>query len=168
MARHASRRANAFSRIFSHPFYILLAIASSIAFYYLFHCLVTSSNYGIFIYTTSIYLIYALMATSGILFSISVFAVLHSIASRKAEAASGIVSMLMPSLGGVIASCACTFPIIASFLLFIGVNTFEAAGIVSLIGAYQAWIMIAMIAVNLAIIYYYLGKFGLGHGRGKR
>ena len=154
-----SGRLNVLFAILSHPLYFALTALSSYAFFYLFHYLVTLSNYGIFLYFLPIYLIYALMITSGILFSISTFAIVHAIASRRAEAAGEIISILMPSLSGLVATCACTFPLLASVLIFLGINTFEAAGIISLINSNQTLLITAMLAINLIAIYYYLGKF---------
>ena len=66
--------------------------------------------------------------------------------------------MLLPSLGGFVASCGCSFSIFASLLIFLGVNTFDAVGLVGTINKYQFWLILAFILVNLALIYVYLGK----------
>ena len=155
-------RPAALIKIFSHPLYIIVAAASASAFFYLFRYIVSASNYGVFLYLGPIYLVYLLVATSGVLFSISVFAIVYSLASRRTEASSSIISILLPSIGGLVAGCACAFPLIASILLFVGINTFEAAGLISSINSYQVWIMLAMVAINLGIIYYYLGRFNFG------
>ncbi|MCL4365515.1 MAG: hypothetical protein M1569_04115 [Candidatus Marsarchaeota archaeon] len=165
----ANRRINTAIRIFSHPLYILIAVLGSSAFFYIFHYLISRSNNGVFIIFTPIYLIYALVITSGILFSISVFAIIHSVASRRSGVSGGIASALLPAAGSLIASCGCSFSLLASILLFLGINTFEAAGIISFIGSYQAWIILAMISANILMIIYYLGKpFGLHQPLRKR
>jgi hypothetical protein len=43
-------------------------------------------------------------------------------------------------------------------LAFIGINAFEISSVVSSISLYQLWLIIAIIAVNLVMIFYYLGK----------
>lgn len=144
--------------IFSHKRYIALTAIFAAILYALFYYLITANNKGIFLITIPVYVIYLLVITSGILLSISVFAAAYSIASKKAEAAGGILGILLPSIGGVVATCACDFPILASILTIFGVNTIDAVGIISEIGDYGAWIMGAMIAINLIAIYYYLGK----------
>ncbi len=165
MPGRVSARLRTFAAIFARKRYMAIAAAGALLFYYLFYYLVSAENYGAFILLMSPYLLYALVVTSGILFAISVFAVANSLASRRMGIEGGIIGVLMPSIGGVVASCACTFPIIASVLLFFGVNTLEAAGIISLVNSYQLWIMLAMIAANLAIIYYYLGRLGISKKR---
>ena len=155
-------------RIYSNVKYLLLAIVSSIAFFYLFRYLIASNNHGIFLLLMPIYVIYALVATSGILFSISVFTMSYSIASRKLGAMGGLEGVIAPSIGGLVASCACTFPLLESVLLFLGVNTFDAIGIVSAVASYQIWIISAMILINLGMIYYYLGKISVPPSRKKR
>ncbi len=158
------RRINTAIRIFSHPLYISIATLSAVAFFYIFYYLIASANNGIFLIFMPIYLIYALVITSGVLFAISAFAIVHSLASRRTGAASGIASALLPAAGGFVVGCGCSFPILASVLLFLGINTFEAVGIVSIISSYQAWIITAMILANFAMIVYYLGRpFGLHH-----
>lgn len=148
-------------RIFRHPAYIAIAAVSATLFFYLFRYLTAVNNHGIFLIFIPIYVVYALVLTSGILFSISVFAIAHSIASRRLGEIGGIEGVLLPSLGGLVASCGCAFPLLESIFLFFGINAFEAVGIVSVINSYQIWIIAAMVLVNLATIYYYLGKIPL-------
>ena len=158
MKEKANRRLSTATAIFRHPAYILIAAASALAFYYLFLYLIAVNNHGIPLITAPLYLVYLLVATSGIVFSISLFAIAHSIASRRMGEIGGIEGVLIPSIGGLVASCGCAFPLLESILLFFGINTFEAVGIVSTINAYQSWILGIMILINLATIYYYLSK----------
>jgi hypothetical protein len=147
------------ARIFRHPTYAFVAIASAAIFLYIFRYLIAANNYGIFLIFVPMYVVYALVATSGILFSISLFAIAHSVSSRKIGGIGGsIEGVLLPSLGGLVAGCGCAFPVLESVLMFFGVDAFEAVGIVSAINSYQLWILSAMIAINLATIYYYLGR----------
>jgi hypothetical protein len=151
-------RIGVFAAIFSRKAYIAIAAASALVFYYVFYYLVVSDNYGVFLVLMPIYLIYLLVATSGILFSISVFTVAYSAASRRLGVEGGIMGVLLPSMGGIVAGCACALPLLTSILLFLGINAFEALGIVTAIGIYQLWIVLAMIAINTGMIYYYLGR----------
>ncbi len=144
--------------IFKHPAYLAIAAISSILFYYLFTYLIAANNYGIMLILVPMYLVYILVITSGIVLSVSIFTIAFSIAYRRIGALGSAEGILIPSIGGLVAGCGCSFPIIESVLLFFGVNVFEAAGIASAIAAYQEWIMVAMILANLAVIYYYLGR----------
>ena len=153
----SNRRLIALKRIFESPVYIVLAVAAAIIFYFLFEYLVASSNHGLLIFFIPQYYIYALVATSGILLSISVFTVMHSLSRKLSGATGGILSVLLPSVGGLVVSCGCEFPILASVLLFFGINTFEAIGLISIISTYQTWIISGMVLINLALIYFYAG-----------
>ncbi len=157
-----SRRLVTASRIFSHYAYVAIAAISSAIFFYLFRYLIAINNHGIFLLLIPIYIVYALVLTSGVLFSISIFAIAHSVASRRIGEIGSIEGIIIPSIGGLVASCGCAFPLLESIFLFFGVNVFEAIGIISVINSYQLWILIAMILVNLATIYYYLGKIPIG------
>lgn len=158
-------RALVLSRIFSHPVYAAAAVISTAAFYYLFRYLIEANNHGIFLVLVPLYLVYVMAATSGLVFSTSLFAIAHSVASRRAGELGSIEGILVPSISGIVAGCGCAFPLLESVLLFFGVNALEAAGIVSLISSYQSWIMLALVLLNVAMMYYYLGKIPLGPRR---
>jgi len=158
MKKRLNPRVATFIGIFRHPAYIIIAAACSFLFYWLFAYLIAVNNHGIILILVPIYLVYLLVVTSGIIFSISLFAIAHSISSRRIGEIGGIEGIILPSLGGLVASCGCAFPLLESILLFLGVNTFEAIGIVSTINSYQVWILCAIIAINLVTMYYYLGK----------
>lgn len=162
------RRLVTASRIFGHSAYVAIAAASSVLLFYLFRYLIAVNNHGIFLLLIPIYIVYALVVTSGILFSISLFAIAHSVASRRIGEIGGIEGIIIPSLGGLVASCGCAFPLLESIFLFFGINAFDAVGIISVVNAYQLWILIAMILVNLATIYYYLGKIPIGPAKKSR
>jgi hypothetical protein len=166
--RLKGRRLLTAGRIFRHPLYIAIAAVSTILFFYLFRYLIAINNHGIFLLLMPMYIVYLLVLTSGVLFSISLFAIAHSVASRRLGEIGGIEGLVIPSLGGLVASCGCAFPLLESIFLFFGVNTFEAVGIVSVINSYQLWILGAMIFINLATIYYYLGKVPMGPAKKRR
>ena len=149
-------------RIFRHPAYIAIAAVSAILFFFLFRYLISVNNHGIFLIFIPMYVVYLLVLTSGVQFSISLFAIAHSVASKRLGEIGSIEGLIIPSLSGLVASCGCAFPLLESIFLFFGVNTFEAVGVVSVINSYQLWILCALILVNLATIYYYLGKIPMG------
>lgn len=151
-------RLDVFLIIFKNPVYILSTIISSAIFYYIFYILIAISNKGIFILLIPAYLIYLLMILSGILFSISLYSLLKSLLTKAARFEGEIASILLPSIGGLISSCGCSFSIFASLLGFLGVNAFESIGIVSTISTYQLWLIVALVVINVAMIYFYLGK----------
>ncbi len=162
------RRLLTAGRIFRHPVYIAIAAISTIVFFYIFVYLISVNNHGIFLLLLPMYVVYLLVLTSGVLFSISLFAIAHSVASRRLGEIGGLEGLIIPSLGGLVASCGCAFPLLESIFLFFGVNAFEAVGIVSVINSYQLWILCAMVLINLATIYYYLGKIPMSPPKNRR
>ncbi|MHB1829880.1 MAG: hypothetical protein ACYCO0_00630 [Candidatus Micrarchaeaceae archaeon] len=158
MKHRTGTRLDTARRIFSKPAYIMIAAAASILFFYLFRYLIEVNNYGIFLVLIPMYVIYALVITSGIIFSISLFAIGNSIASRRMGEIGGLEGIIIPSLGGLVASCGCAFPLLESILLFFGVSVLQAAGIASAINSYQIWILLSMITLNVILVYYYLGR----------
>lgn len=157
MPRHISRL-EAFLIIFRHPTYIISTIISSIIFYYIFYLTIVASNEGVFLVVIPIYLVYLLVILSGMLFSISLYIIARSLLTRAARLEGSIAGILLPSIGGLIASCGCSFSVLASILIFLGINTFDAVGLVSLINSYQIWLIILLILIDIAMIYFYLGK----------
>ncbi len=158
MKHRTGTRLDTAIRIFSKPAYMMIAAAASILFFYLFRYLIEVNNHGIFLVLIPMYIIYALVITSGAIFSISLYAIWHSIASRRMGELGSIEGILIPSLGGLVASCGCAFPLLESVLLFFGVSVLQAAGIASAINSYQIWILSSMITLNVILVYYYLGK----------
>ncbi len=166
--KYKSKRISSAIAIFKKPAYTIIAISSAIAFFYLFRYLVSVNNDGLFLIFIPIYLIYALVATSGVLFSISIFTIAHSISMKRSGAVGGIEGILLPSIGGLIVGCGCSFPLLESILLFFGVGVFQAVGIISILNGYQYAIIAAMIALNIIAIYYYLGRLQQPPRRRKR
>ncbi len=156
-------RLEMFKIIFSHPVYIISTIVSAAVFYAIFYYLIAISNKGIFLLLLPGYLVYTLMITSGILFSISLYIIIRSILTKAARLEGSVAGVLLPSLGGLIASCGCSFSVLASIMIFFGINTFNAVGFVSAVSNYQIPLFAVLISANLIIIYYYLGKIANFH-----
>ncbi len=157
MPRHISRL-DAFILIFKHPAYIISTIASAAVFYYIFYLMIILSNRGAFLLFVPIILVYLLVLVSGILFSISLYIMARSILTKASRLEGGIAGILLPSLGGLIASCGCSFSVFASLLIFLGINTFDAVGVISVINSYQLWLIALLILIDIGLVYYYLGK----------
>jgi hypothetical protein len=151
-------RLDTFLIIFKHPTYIASTIISAAIFYGILYLLIVMSNEGVFLLLIPPYLAYALVITSGILFSISLYSLARSVLTRAARLEGGSAGVLLPSLGGLVASCGCSFSVLASILVLLGINSFEAIGLVSIINSYQIWLFLIMIAANITIIYIYLGR----------
>ncbi|MDE1874196.1 MAG: hypothetical protein KGI04_03710 [Candidatus Micrarchaeota archaeon] len=152
------RRLDVFKRIFTSPFYILVAIVAIVAYYALFSYLIISSNKGIFLVTAPIYLVYALILSAAVLLATSVYAVSVSIRARYAGAEGSALSIITSSFGGLIIGCNCYAPIFASMLYAIGFGSLQVSSAISFLGVYQVWLVALLVAANLIFIYYQLGR----------
>ncbi len=140
------------------PVYQAIMTSAALLYFLVFHILVIASNYGIFLVTIPIYLVYIMVASAGFLLALSVFSIRTALIGRVSAAGEGALSAILPTVGSLVATCACSYSLLASLLAFIGINAFEISSVVSSISLYQLWLIIAIIAVNLDMIFYYLGK----------
>jgi hypothetical protein len=157
-------RIGAFATVFREPRYIAIALLGAIAYYFVYFIIIRASNYGIFLITVPLYLIYAIAATSGILLALSAFSIAKSLLSLKAGTAGGIASAFIPSVGSMVATCACSYPILGSFLFFLGVNAFELSSIVSVISQYELEATFLIVVVNMLLLFYYSGRIARAEG----
>ena len=140
------------------PAYQAIMTGAALLYFLIFYNLITASNYGIFLVTIPIYLVYIMVASAGFLLSLSVFSIKTALLGRASAAGEGALSAILPTVGSLVATCACSYSLLASLLAFIGINAFEISSVVSSISLYQLWLIIAIIAINLVMIFYYLGK----------
>src|SRR5271155_3239917 len=94
-------RLEAFLIIFRHPTYIISTLLSSAVFYYIFYLMIAASNEGVFLIFIPIYLVYILVALSGILFSISIYTISRSLLTKAARFEGSLAGILLPSVGGL-------------------------------------------------------------------
>ncbi len=158
LKRQLKTRVTALREIFVSPLYVAIAAIGVIAYYYLFRYLILSSNSGVFLLTVPIYLVYALVVTSGVLLATSIHNLKTHMQLSSASVEEGLASAITPLIGGAIASCGCQFSVLASFLYLFGIGSVQATSIVLLLNAYQLQLMVVFIIVNLLLLYYGLGK----------
>ncbi|MGC8676419.1 MAG: hypothetical protein ACP5T3_02810 [Candidatus Micrarchaeia archaeon] len=160
-AQRRSGRMAAFARILTKPAYAAVALAAATLYYLLFYFLIKGST-DVFFITLPMYLIYALVATGALAFTIGMAGAVHAYKRRRASASSGIAcsvtSTITPLIGGVVASCGCESPVVFPFIIGLGFSSLQALAFVSLLAKYNTYIVLAMIAINLFLIYYQLGK----------
>ncbi len=161
---YKTNRLKALTGIFSKPLYAIIGILSSIGYFTLFYLMVKSSNYGIFLLTVPVYVIYVISVTSGILLSLSLFSIFKSLLSVRTGVAGGVLSVVLPSVGSTVITCACSYPIIGTFLLFVGVNALELSAAISTLARYDTAAAFLIIAINVVAIYYYLGRIAKAEG----
>ena len=155
--KSAKDRAKRLVTIVTKPIYLAVLIVAAIIYYYVFYYLITSSNYGLFLLTIPVYLLYALVITSALLLTIAVSSIHGGIKYGRAITGSVSGSIILLA-GGTIASCACTVPIFVSLLYILGATVADVTLINFYISTYQLYILGALILANLALIYHYLGK----------
>ena len=103
-----------------------------------------------------------LIATSAILLSLSMFGIVESRRRRKPLSKSsipnGAISVAMPSVGGLVASCGCETPILGSILYPLGLNFIAVGNVISFISRYNFTLLGIFIAINMMLIFYQSGK----------
>ena len=157
-----SSRAHILKRVFTKPAYIAIAVAAFIAYNLFYNYLIKLSSYEIFITTVPMYMVDTLIATSAILLSLSVFGIMQSRRRRKSISKSAIpssaISVAMPSVGGLVASCGCETPILGSILYPLGLNFIAVGNVISFISRYNFTLLGIFIAINIMLIFYQSGK----------
>lgn len=151
MRKALSRMKNYFALIYSPP-YIALNIAIAVIYYFVFVYLIRLQNYGILLITVPHYLIYALVATSSVMFTIGVYAIRHSL-RRGMGASSSTVGTFMALFAGFISGCGCSAPLLYGVTAF-GLSIAEVSVASAFIAKYSVAIISAIIAVNVLLILY--------------
>jgi hypothetical protein len=153
-------------KIFSSPRYVIAALLAAAAYYCLFYYVM---RYGTGIAFSSVppYFVYALIASSAILVSLSVYE-LAGLFQVVDAGETGAISVCTASFGSVIAGCGCYAPIISSLLYALGLGTIQVSGFIALMGDNQMWLISLLIIINLAFIYYQSGRIARGSKPSKR
>jgi hypothetical protein len=147
---------NTIKEIYRRPKYILLNLLALLAYYYLFNYLIRAQQYGIFLVTIPIYLVYLLVLTSSVALTIGIYSIRNTRNNGAKEVSTGI-SAVTTLAGGIVGGCGCTEPLILG-LTVVGLSTSDTFALVNFISANQAIIFSAMIVINLFVVVYYLNK----------
>ncbi len=135
------------------PKYVAINIIAAVVYYLVLTVLIRYQNYGILIITAPAFLIYALVISSSMMFTIGVFSAATSI--RKAPGASASTFGTAVALfSGIIIGCGCSAPILYSITVF-GLSIAEVSVIGAFIAKYSVAIISAIIAINVLIVLYY-------------
>ncbi len=144
--------------MFNSPVYLAIAVSGSLFYFLIFYYLVTTSNYGVFLVLVPVYLVYIMVASAGILLALGVFSLSSALMKPVSGVEEGAFSAILPTVGGLVATCSCSYSVLAALLAFFGINAFEISGIVSGISLYQIWLIVAVVLLNIVMLYYYSGK----------
>ena len=165
-SRGASLNAKALAMIFRSPRYAALGIAAAVVYYYLFAYFVSLENFGIVVYSVPAYMVYLLAISASVLLTITVYSLsLRIKQGLQTSSPAGLVASISTVVGGCVAGCACQAPILYNLLYFIGLNAFEASGIVTVLVAYDFEINLALIILNVLVAYRLLSKITRVGGR---
>ena len=156
LRRAAWGRAVALKKVFTSPRYALFALVAAAAYYLLFFYIVNYGS-GLPFATAPVSLVYALIASSAVLVSLSAYVMMESL-RVVTGGASGAVGVCTASFGCMIAGCGCYAPAVSSLLYLMGLGAIQVSGIVALLGNYQAGLISLLIAINLALICYQSGR----------
>lgn len=147
---------NTIKEIYRRPKYIILNILALLAYYFLFSYLIRIQQYGIFLITIPIILVYLLVLTSSIALTIGIYSIRNTRNNEAKEISTG-VSAVTTLAAGVVGGCGCTEPIIFGLTVF-GLSTTDTFALANFISTNQAIIFSAMIVINLFVVVYYLNK----------
>jgi len=136
------------------------------AYYWLFYETIVRSNSGFFLLTIPYSLLVLLVLASSVLATVAISYVRLSV--RKRSLPGVAQSPIGVAVGAIVASCACSIPLLAPALYFIGLNAIEVSGVISFLASYQADIIDAIVLLDVLSIYYYLriiSRTGMVRGR---
>ncbi len=150
-----SKKLSILKDIFSKPLYLAILVVAAVLYYFLLYTIIYMSSFrGIVILTVPVYMFYLLVITSAILITISIYGIRKRIAIKDATAG-GVVSVVMPSVGGLVAGCGCSAPLLSSLLIPV-LGSIGAEGILSYLSAYNVYILGILTVINLLLVYYQL------------
>lgn len=142
--------------LYSSLFTLFLNAVLFLAYYYLFTVVIEYSNFGIFLVTVPVYLVFLLVLTSSMLATAASVYLRRSLRLRRV--AIGLSqSPIAFVVGTVVASCACNVPILAPVLYLIGLNALEVSSAIAFLARFQEPIIGIIVLLNVCCIYYYLG-----------
>lgn len=114
------------------------------------------------------YLVYLLSLSASLLLTMTVYA--FSLRIREGVRAGpvrGLFGSISAAVGGSVAGCACQAPILYNLLYFLGMNAFEASGLVTLAATYQTELNVLLILLNILMTYSILSKVSNKAGRSR-
>lgn len=136
---------------------VLITAAGGVIYYLLIQYLVRASNYGIFLITVPAPLLYLLILSSAVLLAISIYSITLSLNTLESSEV-GVLGIVTTFAGGMVASCGCSAPILASVLYFFALNTATVSTFTSAVGNNQTTLIILLVFFNLAVSYYHISK----------
>ncbi len=152
-------RVNAAKAIFLRPRFALFALAAGMLYYALFQFVAGIGSHGIFLITLPEYAVAAASAASAVLLTIAVYTTYNAGRQevKKGAVGGGVVSAVSTFIGGMVAGCGCSAPLLGTLLYAVGINVFGVSSAINYIGKYQMPIIGIVILIDVLLSYYYLG-----------
>ncbi len=142
--------------IYSNPTYVAANIIALVVYYFVFVYLIKIQEEGVFLVTIPPYLIYLLVITSSIVFTIGIYSIRNTRRNQAKELSTG-VGTATALVGGVIGGCGCVEPLLLNLSIF-GLNTSQTFALLDFVSGAQIWILWLMIVINSFVALYYLNK----------
>ncbi len=145
--------------IFRKPGYWAIFLISGILYYFVFY-LIAKANAGIFLVTVPMYLVLVLVASAALTLVVSIYGLFGAYRQMKKATCtiSASASALIPAIGGIAASCGCESGLLMPFLLSLGFDAVQAFSFSRALAAYNMLVFAILIAINLFLVYFQLGK----------
>ena len=152
-------RLNAARTIFLRPRFAVFALASGILYYALFRFVASIGSHGILLITLPEYAVAAASAASAVLLTIAVYITYNAGRQevKKGAVGGGVLSAASTFVGGMVAGCGCSAPLLGTLLYAVGVNVLGVSSAIDYIGKYQVLIVGIVILIDVLLSYYYLG-----------
>lgn len=139
------------------PKYIALNIAVAIVYYIFYSYLLTvQENSTIVLVTVPLWLIYSVIITASVLFTIAVYSARNT-RNNQAKVSGSVLGTAATVFTGVVAGCGCTAPILLS-LTAIGISASSVFSLVNFLNANQTVLFVALLAINVGVLAYYSRK----------
>jgi hypothetical protein len=138
------------------PKYILLNVALLPVYFVVYFALIAYQNDGIPSSVFPLYWICGLVLTSSMLGTIAIYSIRNT-TNNKARLSASTWGTTAAIVGGLIGGCGCGAPLVLN-LVTIGVSAGEAIALNNFLVNYQEPIFLALIAMNIGMIVYYLNK----------
>ncbi|MDE1846375.1 MAG: hypothetical protein KGH53_03810 [Candidatus Micrarchaeota archaeon] len=150
--------AQIFRSLFGSKAVIAATALIAIAYFYLIEYVISLNAPGGYTFVTvPPILLYLLSLSAAVFLVISAFSLRFAILRVQSEVELA-VSALSTIVGGIIAGCSCSVPILASILYIFALNAATVSGLLAFIGNYQVELFGALILFNVAISYHHLDK----------
>jgi hypothetical protein len=139
------------------PKYMVLNIAIAVVYYFIIKYLFSIQENGVSFTIVPIYLVYLLIATTSITFTIAIYSIRNT-QKNTAKVSATTISAITAFAAGILGGCGCEAAILFNVLaIFAGIG--YARLVDALVADNVSIIFAAMIIINLVVIVYYLNRF---------